>query len=249
MRSRESMLFLARALLPAGSCFPISFSRCQMKHIEHHPEPLNPFPSREATLRRAALAVLKSSFGKFWPVYLLLLLLVVFGPTIYFWHEIRLEPAEFVTEWLKLSIEGVLLFFILEIVRHRSLSANARELLLNSLTANYILPLQEVTASLKGFRDSLVAHDQVESGRFILRARANWRLLEHALSNDFLSRLPAETGAGPWLLKSRDALNAERCGNILKSMATVRDPEHLNVGEFDDLAGRLEKFLDDVRSL
>jgi hypothetical protein len=220
-----------------------------MKHIEQHPEPVNPFPSREATLRRAAVAVLKSSFGKFWPYYLLFLLLVVFGPAVYFRHEIRLEPAGFVTEWLKLSIEGVLLFFILEIVRHRSLSANARELLLKSLTANYILPLQEVIDSLKGFRDSLKAHGLAESEQSILHARTNWRLVEQALSNDFLSRLPAETGAWPKMLKSRDALNAERCGNILKSMAQVRDPEHLNVIEFDDLSGRLERFLHEVRSL
>lgn len=210
---------------------------------------MNPAPSREVTLRHAASAVLKSSFGKFWPVYMLVIFGVVLGPAYIFRHEIRLEPAEFVTEWLKLSIEGVLIFFILEIVRHRSLSATARGLLLNYLTATYILPLQESLNSLKSFRESLEGGDQTESARSITSARNNWRLIENALSGAFLSRIPGEAETSSKLLRSREALKPDRCNNIMRSLSNVRDPERLHRADFDELVGLLENFLRDVKSL
>jgi hypothetical protein len=105
-----------------------------MKEIEHSSPPWNDAPSRRDAFLESTLAVLRSSLGKRWPVSLLGFGLVMFFPTLIFrflWKEITLEPALFVTEWLHLTIEGVFFFFILEIIRHRSLSATANQAMID----------------------------------------------------------------------------------------------------------------------
>ncbi len=214
-----------------------------MKHIEHYPEILNPSPSQQPTFFSSALAVLKSSFGKLWPISLLTLFIAVFLPVVIFINEIKLDPPLFVTEWLKLIIEGIIFFFILEIVRHRSMSFTARQLLRNFVMMSYVGPTQGVVEALKHFREALEKRTSTDSIQSITVAWHKWHIVEQALSNDTISHLSTEGEIVVWLLKNRDELEPQKCNSILKSLSAVQDYESLNQDEFAELLNRLERFL------
>lgn len=220
-----------------------------MKHIERFSEAWNSSPSYKVTLVASTIEVLKSSLGKFWPAYFLAIIAILFFPALVFWNEIKLDPPLFVTEWLKLVIEGIIFFFVLEIVRHRSLSFTAHRYLINFVSVNYFIPIRGVVDSIRSFREALERHIPADASQNIKSARDKWDLVEHALTDDALSRLPTEGGIVSWLLKNRNELAPKRCGAILKSLATVQYRESLNQSELDELLSRLEVFLGSITSL
>src|SRR5205823_3125744 len=147
-------------------------------------------PSRRGEFLESTFAVLKSSLGRRWPVWLLGFGLVMFSPTLIFRFvrkEITLEPGLFVTEWLHLTIEGVFFFFILEIIRHRSMSSTAHRAMINFVTWNYIIPSQRLIAALKRSREPLERAQLIETLRAATEA---WTSLTRSLSDDVLHHLP-----------------------------------------------------------
>jgi len=220
-----------------------------MKHIERFSEPWNSLPSHKVTLLESAIAVFKSSLGKFWPIYLFFILFILFLPVGIFRNEIRLDPSLFVTEWLKLIIEGIIFFFVLEIVRHRSLSFTAHRFLVNFVITNCCIPIREVIDSVQQFRKELVDRNQTAANKSIKLARDKWYIVEHALSHDSLSRLPSDEGITQWLLKNRTMLEPELCSAILRSLGSVQYAESLNESQLEDLLSRLHRFLDSVETL
>ncbi|MGH9971441.1 MAG: hypothetical protein ACREBG_27105 [Pyrinomonadaceae bacterium] len=163
-----------------------------MKHIEFSSEPWNPSPSKYGTLFESAVAVLKSSLGTSWGVTLLAILTIVVLPipVFYLLNKIQFDPASFVTEWLKLTVEGIIFFFILEIVRHRSLSFTARQLLITFVATNYIIPLQGMIESLRHFHDGLLGNASFEPIPTITSVRHHWNVVKYALSDSALANLP-----------------------------------------------------------
>jgi len=220
-----------------------------MKHIERFSKPWNESPSRKVTFTESAYAVLKSSLGRFWPISLLSLFTIVFLPALIFINDIKLDRPLFVTEWLKLSIEGIIFFFILEIVRHRSLSFTARQLLLTFVTIYYVGPIQDVIGSLKHFREALESHNSTEAIQSVTVARQKWNIIEYALSENAISHLSNEGEVMLWLLKHRHELEPRRCNAILRSLSTVQNFSSLNVSEFEELLNRLEAFSNSIKSL
>jgi hypothetical protein len=130
-----------------------------MTHIEHESEPWTPPAARPVNLLTSGVEVLKSSLGRHWQLKVFVLVLMVLMPSILFRlnHKIEFDSALFVTEWLHLSIEGIFFFFILEIVRHRSLSFTAHESMVRFLTRNYEQPVQVLLDSMKNFRELLAS--------------------------------------------------------------------------------------------
>src|SRR5262245_14526351 len=93
----------------------------------------------EPTFIESAKSVFSSHLGHRWPLKLLILLAIVFWPVLAYWESIRLDPSLFVTEWLKLSVEGIVIFLILDIIRHRSLSVSARQSAHRLLFMTYVV--------------------------------------------------------------------------------------------------------------
>src|SRR6185295_5696858 len=139
-----------------------------MKEIEHSSPPWNDSPSNHGEFLESILAVLKSSLGKQWPVWLIGFALVMFLPTLVFrfvLKEIVFEPAHFVMEWIHLSIEGVFFFFVLEIIRHRSMSVTAHQSMINFVKWNYVTPTRRLIAALKHSREPLEQAQLIETLR------------------------------------------------------------------------------------
>ena len=221
-----------------------------MKELECLPPSGSLSHAPKGTFLESAAAVLLSSLGKFWPVSLLGLLSIVFLPAIIcvYYHFIKIDPGMFVTEWVKISIEGILLFFILEIVRHRSVCFTARRALLNFVTFNYLIPIQGMIEFLKNFQVGLEKGAANDTTQNITSARQRWSVIEHALSDEALYRLPSEAEAAFLLSQWRSALGLKRCNDILRSLSTVQHLEKLNQAEFKELLKRLESFSNTVRN-
>lgn len=216
-----------------------------MKHIEFSSEAWNPVPSKYGTLFESAVAVLKSSLGTRWAVSLLVILTIVVLPIpiFYFLNEIRFDPASFVTEWLKLTVEGIIFFFILEIVRHRSLSFTARQLLINFIATHYVIPLQSMIAALEQFREGLLGNTSLQPISAITTARHHWDIVKHALSDSALANLHIDGDLLVWMQNHRSALDVRRCDAIVSSLSSVQSADSMNPREFEELCKRLETFL------
>lgn len=210
-----------------------------MKEIERSSPPWNDSPSKRGAFFESTLAVLESSLGKRWPAWLLGFGVVMFFPTLlfgFFWKEITLEPGLFVTEWLHLTIEGVFFFFILEIIRHRSMSATAYQAMVNFVSWNYVFPAQRLIAALKRSRLPLEEEQLIET---LSSAAEAWTTLQRALSDDVLNHLPNDARLSPWIIDNRVKLDIKRCAMVLTSLnaGTLRE------NDYEKLVGGLDAFL------
>ena len=210
-----------------------------MTHIEHDSEAWNTQPSTSVRLLASAVEVLRSSLGRFWPFFLTLLVVVMLLPALVFGllGRVRLDPALFVTEWIHLTIEGMFFFFILEIVRHRSLASTSRESLIAFVSLNYLDPIQDLIASL---RQSQEAQPETDTNYIQTLAIAGnaWAIIEHALSDDALNHLPKREALVVWIISNRNALDLQRCAAILQSL----NAGNRNHEELRELLQRLEAF-------
>ena len=216
-----------------------------MKEIEHSSPPWNDSPSRRGEFFESTLAVLRSSLGRRWPAWLIGFAVVMFSPTLLFrflWKEIELEPGHFVTEWLHLTIEGLFFFFILEIIRHRSMSATAYQAMVNFVSWNYILPTQRLIASLKASRESLEGEQLIAT---LSSAAEAWTNLERALSDSVLNHLPNDARLSPWIIDHRVRLDMKRCALMLASL----NAGTLRQRDYESFVERLEAFLQSAQSL
>lgn len=206
-------------------------------------------PSKRVNLFTSAREVLRSSLGRFWPLFLLLLVVVMLGPTIIyvFAGKIELDPALFVTEWLHLSIEGVFFFFILEIVRHRSLSFTAHQSLVRFVTLNYEGPATVIIDSIEQFSKVLNGDQSIDRNEMLGRAWSNWAVLERALSDDALKLLPSTAALEVWLM--RNSLKLERRKALLNSISSVRYAGELVQAEYDEFLRALGEFLNSSERL
>jgi hypothetical protein len=216
-----------------------------MKDIERTSPPWNDVPSKRGEFLESTLAVLQSSLGSRWPVWLIAFAVVMFLPTLIFrfvFKEIVLEPGLFVTEWLHLTIEGLFFFFILEIIRHRSMSVTAHHAMVNFVTWNYVVPTQRLIVALKRSREPLERRELVETLRAATEA---WSSLRRALSDDVLSHLPADESLPVWIRDNRYKLDIAQCELMLTSLnaSTLKGIDH------EKLVGRLDAFLTSAQSL
>jgi hypothetical protein len=222
-----------------------------MKHIEYSSEAWNTSPTQTGASFESTIAVLKSSLGKRWPLSLGLLIIVVFlpVPVFIFISKIRLDPALFVTEWLRLTIEGLLFFFILEIVRHRSMSFTARTRLSSFVAFSYLAPIQGVIESLENFRQKLESNNAGAATESITDAREKWRFIEQNLSDSALYHLTPNEEVISWLLRCRNELQLERCTKIMESLSRAQMVGDLNQGEFGEIIAKLQIFLTKMKSI
>jgi hypothetical protein len=188
----------------------------------------------------AAKTVLQSHLGKRWLLSLLALAVIVFWPIAAFWRVIALEPARFTEEWIKLAAEGVLLFFLLEIMRHRSASVVARRSV-GSLIAAYEQPLEQLMNSLRALKARVGEKNDAEFTSLAREASRAWSTLERGLSDEFIHRLPE--GLRTTLLIHRLELKPERCTSILRSIRAAERTKQINLDELSELIGRCENLL------
>lgn len=195
----------------------------------------------------SARSVLRSHLGRTWPASALGLLVLIFWPIIVYWNSIRIDPAKFVEEWVKLGIGGVLLFLILEIMRHRSLEARGSELLASTLLGTYIAPTGLAIKALENFLHKL---ERGETGyeNNVESAWLAWEEVERALSDNFiLSTVRGDLRFR--LVQLRGELDPARCRSLLSSLRATRGPDDFNRMEYDDLLRRMELFHVGVSSL
>lgn len=197
----------------------------------------------------SAATIFKQYFGRFWTIFPLVLLAVAFWPILAFRKLIVFNPAAFVTEWVKISVEVVLLFLIIEIVNHRNTTRNENQSLHSLMMANYIAPGKRMIELLNIFRKELESDDSAEATRAVLAVCDDWSIIENALAYDHLSTFHGEREIAVQLLQKRNKLDPTRCKSILNSLTTDLSPESFNEGEFKELLERLEAFRDDVKSL
>jgi hypothetical protein len=201
------------------------------------------FLANEVSFFVSAKAVLKSHLGGRWlPFKLLFLSALVFWPVFAYRKSIEFDRPLFVSEWLKLTLEVVLLFLILEIVRHRSISFALRQSTHRILLTSYVVPVRTIITALRAFRQCVDQGD-LKNGALILRAAWQaWKALEFALSDESIKSLPYEYMRSQ-LVRCRLELKPAGCGSILMSLLAMRQPMEFNAGEFEDLLSRYEGFL------
>jgi len=219
-----------------------------MTHIEHDSDPWVPPSPKPVNLLTSAVEVLKSSLGEYWQFKVFLLVVGLLTPSIVFSlaHKIEFEPAEFVTLWLHLSIEGIFFFFILEIVRHRSLSFTAHESMVRFLTRNYEQPVQVLLVSIKDFRN-LLCDRTGDLPATVKSAWRNWSIIKTGLSDEALRHLPGSAALEVWSM--RNDLRPTRCGDLLGSILGANNPSELDNAEYTELLTALENFLNSIKHL
>ena len=193
-------------------------------------------------------AVLRSHLGKRWGIPLLVVLAIVFWPLGFYWKSIQFDPALFVTEWLKLSVEGVLLFLILEIVRHRSTTFVLRETNRNLLMVTYLKPSSSMLTALQAAQDYLRKNDVANASSLIHTAWRAWKTVDQALSDKSIGAVHDESMRNG-LLNFRLALKPVRCESLLKSLRAAHKIKEFNQSELQELIDRSENLVSDLNTL
>ena len=76
---------------------------------------------------RKIKSFMRNEYGRQWPWYFIILVIIVFWPLVYFWPLLQFEPVKFTEEWIKTGITGLLLYIIIRIateLRATTKSAN-----------------------------------------------------------------------------------------------------------------------------
>lgn len=199
-------------------------------------------PVTEPNLFESAKAVLRTHFGARWPLKLPLLFALVFWPLVTFWQSIKLDRAMFVTEWIKLSTESVIIFLILDILRHRSLSASMRESSHRLLVVGYVVPARTIITGLHAFHQHVDQGDMTTASEYLQKSLEAWKALEFSLSDAAIQSLPSEE-LRTQLVRSRFKLKPARCDSILKTFRAMRNKSEFNPDEFNELTDRFENFV------
>src|SRR5687768_2939051 len=97
--------------------------------------------------------VFRPLFGRWWPVALPLLPVVVAWPIVVFQDEVAFDAAHFVEEWLKLSVTTLIFYFVIELVQEQRRSELSRLDLADFRLNHLIIPLERAIAEA----DNLVA--------------------------------------------------------------------------------------------
>lgn len=191
----------------------------------------------------SARAVLKSHLGGRWlPLKLLLLSALIFWPVIAYRESIEFDRPLFVSEWLKVSLEVVLLFLILDVVRHRSISFTLRQSTHRILLTGYVMPVRTVVTALRTFRQNVEERDMEKAVTILRIAWQAWKALEFALSDESIKALPYEYMRSE-IVRCRLELGPPLCESVLTSLLALRQPTEFIVSEFEDLLSRFETFL------
>jgi hypothetical protein len=214
-----------------------------MTHIEHESAPWTEPVIKEVSLLDSAVHVLKSSLGARWGLKIVLLAIIVLIPgfVLFITHRIEFDPALFVTEWLHLSIEGIFFFFILEIVRHQSLSFSAHQSMVHFVTVNYEKPIARLLESIRVFRHALSENSRIELNKSVNNAWGSWTVVNRGLSDQAIRLLPGTAALEVWSM--RNDLRPERCGSLLASILGAKHPRELDQSEYEELLAALERFL------
>lgn len=190
--------------------------------------------------------VVESHFGDRWlPLKLAGLIVLVFWPVAAYWDSIKFNRSLFVTEWLKIIFEGILLFLILEIVRHRSVAFDARQTVDRILLTNYAVPARTIITALKTFRQDVGKGDMQAAASVLRSAWRAWKAVEFALSDVSIQSLPYDHLRN-LLLRCKLELKPARCESILTSLRAMRSPDELvgdELEEFEELLDRYTAFL------
>lgn len=188
----------------------------------------------------AAKQVLESHITRNWIISLAVLVAIIVWPIAMFWNAVRFDPAKFVEEWIKLSVEGLLIFLLLEIMRHRSLAVAAKTGI-DRLLSTYIASAEEIKIALQQTQHA-IDEDHVESvGELLQAVAASWRTLAHGLSDEFIHSLPEHLRTR--LLAVRLKLKPQRFESLLKSLRVAHSVEEYNRSELQELLERSDRMI------
>lgn len=220
-----------------------------MMHIERPSKSQSPVSTNRNSFIDSALEVLQPALGEHWRIVIPALIAIVFAPVLIFCHEITFDPALFVTEWLKISIEVIVFFFVLEVVRHRMESSDAKQALIANLTSNYLGPVRAAVVCLKGFQEAAGKSLEQNAIESLEMARHNWKALEQALSYDTLKPFNVDAALISWFINTRNELNIQACGAIFQSLSTFGQSKRYNTADLQQLLSRLETFMHSIEEL
>lgn len=218
-----------------------------MGPFEHHQAKDRPKSVSDAlkdvSFAEAAKAVVQSHMGGRWlPFKLTALVALIFWPVLFYRELIRFNAALFVSEWLKLAIEGVLLFLILEIIRYRSSSFALRESTERLLTTSYINPLRTLLRTLHDARKEIELQQMDQASAQLRLAWRAWKALEFALSDEAIQYLHNDDVRNE-LLRARLELKPAHCESVLASLRAIRQSNEFTSVEFEEVVDRFEVFL------
>lgn len=190
--------------------------------------------------------VMEEYLGRRWPLALALLAVFVLWPLPAFWGGLSFQPHRFTEEWLKLSVNGLVLFLVLETFRARSASTRQARVADQWVAESLDRPLTALCETLAGVP---AARDDLQRQKTAQDIEANWCRLREAVQG----------GAGPALLKDEageafrravQQLDPVRCDSLVQGLL----PGGLlgsasNPVEFDELRARLGAFAAAVKTL
>jgi hypothetical protein len=203
---------------------------------------------RSANTACLALLVLRSYFGKGWPLFAVLLLAVVFWPPFVFRSRIVFAPEHFVEEWLKLGVGGVLLFFLLEIGRARSTEQRAVEKCRRTIHERYVPALKFVLQNLTAFVATTKQQDLRTATTHIDKANLSWHSFEE-LTQMVTWDLDSCPEVRSNIAKILDSLDGPSCRQTLKELAAVNTGPIANEDACEKLLVRLGSAIQELESV
>lgn len=213
-----------------------------MKEIERHANPSNLVPTSDPTLFQSMIAVLTSSFGGKWFLSLVLIAVVILWPVAVFFEKIKLDPPHFVTDWLKVTIEGIIFYFVLEVVRHRSMSFTSRQLFHDSVRSLFLVPLRELAGSLAHLQKVLTTGTSSEVHHAVALVVSDWKLMRRMLERATSGLVPMAKSSEAWFEKQLIIFDIDHFQGLVSSLESMDEsnPSPSNSKEIGTLIQKTE---------
>jgi len=183
---------------------------------------------------RKIKSFMRNEYGRQWPWYFIILVIIVFWPLVYFWPLLQFEPVKFTEEWIKTGITGLLLYIIIRIATELRATTKSANLDISKIEI-YILHVeklkQEISSrenSLKYPNPSLPLEEQPTTWK---------RLMQLIRSNQFLLNNQA---ANQSLLSLNSEINFNKMESIIDELYEATNYPQLNIKEFEELIGELQ---------
>ena len=180
---------------------------------------------------RAAVTILRRFFGRFWPIVLFVLAVLVFWPLVVFRSSVQFSPSAFVERWIQTGITSIFVFLAIEIARGRAINYAAREQELRLLRSEYAVPAATIVGALDSLKESIHSGDLSEAHRWTRVITDAWQPLQTHLSNTTVSQSESVIRARLSTLADRHAV--ETMNNFIGSLAKTNAVSAFSEREID----------------
>jgi len=170
---------------------------------------------------RAADTQLRLFFGRYWPIVLLVLAVLVFWPIVVFRSSVQFSPSTFVERWIQTGITSIFIFLVIEIARRRAINYSAREEEKRELTSEFAVPADKMLQGLVLLGSSIRSGDLSEARKWTLLVTDAWQPLRSHLSQTTANH--SESAMRARLSTLTDRHEVQKMDHFIRSLAETNE--------------------------